>query len=149
VTPAEKPVLLDTGVLILLCRGGAAAAQLQARYPSLNGPRTPWISVVTVGEALAFARRNGWGRAKVETLEAMLRDLVRVDIGGRGVLEAYAELDAHLTRIGRRMGQQNDLWIAATAAATGAIVLTTDRDFDVLHPGHLTREWVDPASLAV
>jgi tRNA(fMet)-specific endonuclease VapC len=45
------------------------------------------------------------------------------------------------------MGQQNDLWIAATAAATGALLLTTDRDFDDLHPGSLRREWVDPESL--
>jgi len=39
---------------------------------------------------------------------------------------------------------KNDLWIAATAAVTGATLLTTDRDFDKLAPRFLAREWIDP-----
>ena len=42
------------------------------------------------------------------------------------------------------MGQQNDLWIAATAKALDAHLVTTDKDFDVLHPDHLRRTWIDP-----
>lgn len=45
---------------------------------------------------------------------------------------------------GRAMGK-NDRWIAATAAATGATLLTTDRDFDHLTSLLLTRHWIDPA----
>jgi tRNA(fMet)-specific endonuclease VapC len=103
--------------------------------------------VVVVGELLAFARRNGWGAAKLAVLENLVANLVVVDINLRPVLESYAVLHAHLLHAGTPMGQQNDLWIAATAAATGAMVLTTDTDFDVLHPGHIQREWVDPATL--
>ena len=62
------------------------------------------------------------------------------------MLDAYADLGAHLRRGGRPIGQ-NDLWIAATALATGATLLTTDTDFDVLHPSPVQREYVDPASL--
>lgn len=76
-----------------------------------------------------------------------MANLVVVDINRDPVLRAYAAFDADLTRAGTRMGQQNDLWIAATAAATGAVVLTTDSDFDVLHPTRIHREWVDPQSL--
>ena len=39
---------------------------------------------------------------------------------------------------------KNDVWIAATAAVTGATLLTTDRDFDRLTPQFLTRVWIDP-----
>ena len=40
----------------------------------------------------------------------------------------------------------NILWIAATAHATGARLLTTDRDFDTLDPHFLSRDWVNPAT---
>jgi predicted nucleic acid-binding protein len=32
---------------------------------------------------------------------------------------------------------QNDLWIAATAVAADAFLLTTDKDFDYLIPSHV------------
>lgn len=41
---------------------------------------------------------------------------------------------------------QNDMWIAATAKATGATLLTTDRDFDHLQGEHIRRVWLDPDS---
>ncbi len=44
------------------------------------------------------------------------------------------------------MLSKNDLWIAATAKAMGLTLLTTDRDFDPLHPTLITRTWIDPAS---
>jgi tRNA(fMet)-specific endonuclease VapC len=147
VIPASMPVLLDTNILVHLARGGAAAQRLESAY-ALGSRRTaPFVSAVTVGELLSFARRNAWGEGKREALERLIAQLVVVDIGRRAILHAYAEIDAALTRAGTRMGQQNDLWIAATAAATGAVVLTTDRDFDVLHPDHVRREWIDPQSL--
>ncbi|MGL4512267.1 MAG: PIN domain-containing protein [Lacipirellulaceae bacterium] len=44
----------------------------------------------------------------------------------------YATIDVFSRSVGRRMGK-NDAWIAATAAATNSILLTTDADFDHLH----------------
>ena len=40
---------------------------------------------------------------------------------------------------------KNDLWIAASAAVTGAILMTTDKDFNHLHPGLIERILIDPA----
>jgi tRNA(fMet)-specific endonuclease VapC len=147
VIAASTPLLLDTNILILLARGGTAAQRLEAAYGLRSRRLTPFISVVTVGELLSFASRSGWGGAKVAALEQLVAHLVVVDISRDPVLRAYAEFDATLTRAGTRMGQQNDLWIAATASATGAVILTTDRDFDALHPTFIQREWVDPQTL--
>ena len=41
---------------------------------------------------------------------------------------------------------KNDLWIAATAVAYGATLLTTDSDFDRLVPFTLDRILIAPAS---
>lgn len=43
----------------------------------------------------------------------------------------------------RNMGK-NDLWIAASAKAAGATLLTTDGDFDHLIPDHLAGVVIDP-----
>lgn len=145
--PESTPVLLDTGILVHLCRGGSAAALLDQRYGLLTRRSTPWVSVVSVGEILALAARNQWGAPRRQLLVELLSSLAVVNINRQVILDAYAQLDAELTAAGRRMGQQNDQWIAATASATGALLLTTDRDFDALDPSHLRREWVDPVLL--
>jgi tRNA(fMet)-specific endonuclease VapC len=38
---------------------------------------------------------------------------------------------------------KNDLWIAATARAASATLITTDTDFDHLHPVLVKRELID------
>ncbi len=45
--------------------------------------------------------------------------------------------------MGRTMGE-NDLRIAAAANVTGAMILTTDLDFDHLDPTFLPVDWIDP-----
>lgn len=51
----------------------------------------------------------------------------------------------HSRQLGRPMGE-NDVWIAAAARVTNTRLLTTDHDFDPLHPTMLQRDWIDPAS---
>jgi tRNA(fMet)-specific endonuclease VapC len=58
-------------------------------------------------------------------------------------IRAYAVIDAYARRAGHPLGD-NDAWIAATAAVTGARLLTTDKDFDRLDPMFLRREWINP-----
>jgi tRNA(fMet)-specific endonuclease VapC len=148
VIPAGTPILLDTNILIYLARGGAASERLESRFGLRSRPLAPWISVVTAGEMLAFAERNGWGTRRMDALKQLMSNLVVVDIRMDAVLNAYAAVNTHMKRSGTRMNEQNDVWIAATAAATGAVLLTTDHDFDPLHPAHLQREWIDPRSPA-
>ena len=59
------------------------------------------------------------------------------------IIEAYAVIDSHFQLQGHSMGK-NDLWIAATAHATGATLLTTDKDFDPLTPMFIARDWINP-----
>jgi predicted nucleic acid-binding protein len=102
------------------------------------------ISIVSVGELFSFAAQFGWGRGKTEALKRLIEELVVVDIRNQTVLEKYAAIDAYLVKKGRRIGD-NDLWIAATTAAAGAVLLTSDKDFDPLHDVFLTRIYFDPA----
>jgi tRNA(fMet)-specific endonuclease VapC len=64
-----------------------------------------------------------------------------VNIDREPVIRSYATIDAHTRKQGRVMGK-NDLWIAASARATGARVLTTDGDFDLIHGIFIQRERV-------
>lgn len=75
-------------------------------------------------------------------MEFVLGHFPLVTIHDPPVIEAYAAIDAHFQRQGRSVGK-NDLWIAATAVTTGAVLLTTDHDFDDMDPLFLTREWVN------
>ncbi len=77
--------------------------------------------------------------------EKMLDFLTIVPIPYKSILAAYVEIDDYSRRNGRIMGK-NDVWIAATARVAGATILTTDRDFDHLHPHLITREYVAPDS---
>ena len=139
-------LLLDTGIVVLLCRGGEAGMRLDAVYGLTARRHVPLLSVISVGELLAFSRNASWGGGKEARLRELVANLTIVDVNREPVLTAYADLSAHLKRAGRPMGQ-NDVWIAATARATGATLLTIDTDFDVLHPSLIQREYVDPASL--
>lgn len=78
-------------------------------------------------------------------LEALLRELVVVPIDSRPVLDRFAEFHSWTKSIGRTIGH-NDLWIAATAAATGAHLVTTDADFDPLHPERIRRTMISESA---
>lgn len=93
---------------------------------------------------LAFSRN--WGVQKQDALRAVLGQLIVTDIGPPPVLDAYADLATYAKEHGHSIGH-NDLWIAATAVAAGATVLTTDRDFEALRSAGVDLEWVDPAGL--
>lgn len=74
---------------------------------------------------------RGWGEERRRTLDELLAEFVSVDAGHPSVVEAYAELYARARAKGQPQGE-NDLWIAASAKATGAALITADHDFDWL-----------------
>lgn len=131
-------LLLDTSIVIHLVRDNQIGRRVDAIFKIRRRADRPLISIVTVGECLSLVRQFGWGPTKAEALEALLRELVIVPIDSRPVLERYGQFHSWTKSIGRTLGH-NDLWIAATAAAAGAHLVTTDRDFDPLYPAHIGR----------
>lgn len=136
-------LLLDTSVVLHVVRGKATGEALDRAFGLRARPDRPLISIITVGELLAFARQRGWGSAKVDRLKELVEELVVVDVRSQSVLDRYAEIDTFMVKHGHLIGD-NDVWIAATASAAGAVLLTTDRDFDPMHDRFLSRVYFDP-----
>lgn len=83
-----------------------------------------------------------WGQNRLARLQQLLSQVVWIDINRAPILDAYGELDDLSNRRGRAMGK-NDVWIAAVAKVSQMTLLTTDADFDHLHPAHLNRIRID------
>ena len=141
--------LLDTGLLLGLARKAPWARHTLDQLP-LNHQETAAVtSVICRGEILALAEKFGWGEEKRWQLENILNRLPVLDIDRRSILDAYALIDAwtHGKSVDspKRVPPpkpavpmtQNDLWIAATAYATEATLVSTDRDFS-----HLDKVWL-------
>lgn len=142
-TPSRRLLLLDTNIVIHLVRGRAVGQAIDARFQLRTRSDRPLISMVTVGEALAFARQRDWGAERIGRLREIIRELVAMNIGAQPVLDRYAEIDTFLRQSGRTVAN-NDVWIAACASAADATLLTTDHDFDPLAGLYLDRVWIDP-----
>jgi len=136
--------LLDSNILLHYVRRNPIAERIERRYGLTAATPAPLISIVTEGEMRSFARQLAWGPQRQQRLESLLGYFTVIPLPYGGVIDAYAEIDNYSRRRGVPMGK-NDVWIAATAHVTGARLLTTDRDFDHLHPAFLQRDWIDPA----
>lgn len=97
----------------------------------LPGGATVGICPVVRGEVLYGTERLPDGRRKWE-----LREKAEILFGRMNCLEIPERAGDHSSRVkhlrqkqGRPMGE-NDLWIAATARALGATLVTRDQDFD-------------------
>lgn len=143
---AGEQIVLDTNILVYLLRGGAAGVKLTAAYDLAARRPRPIVPVVVKGEIKSLAGKLGWGTNKHDALDSLLRELPTADISSEVVIGAYARLDNESGALGRKMGK-NDLWIAAIAAVQNAVLLTTDNDFDHLHPSLCRVEHVDTSSL--
>jgi len=144
---SQRIYLLDTSVILPLVRGNALGKYIDQRFGLRSAAQRPFVSVVSLGEVRVLAKRNDWGEAKLLSLSNALDRLVVVDINHLAVIDAYVELDlvSQSHPDGARNMGKNDLWIAACAKASGAILLTTDNDFTHLIPDHLDGEVIDPA----
>lgn len=141
-TPSR--VVLDTCVLIHLLRGNDLGRKIDAQFGLTRGEATVLISAVTLGEGRSLALQWGWGADRIQRMEKLFRGLLVMGVDLDPVLDLYAMIDKHSCDQGRKMGK-NDLWIAATAAATHATLLTTDRDFDHIDPSLVSHLWINPA----
>lgn len=137
--------LLDTNVLVHYVRQSVIWQRVSTTFSPLAVEPTPVVCVVTQGELRSLSLQWKWADKKLRQMEFCLGYFQPVSIDDRDIIHAYASIDSYCESVGQTMGK-NDLWIAATAAATGATLITTDRDFDRVAPQFLNRIWVDPDS---
>lgn len=136
-------VLLDTNVLVALARGRDLGMYINTEYRLSQRPERPLLSSIVSGEIWGLAKSWGWKATKRDQLDRILSELVYVSAGEAPIVNAYADLYAQVTSAGTPLGE-NDLWIAATAQAANATVLTTDTDFDRLPPNTVLVERIEP-----
>ena len=140
--------LLDTSVLLALVRGNEVGRYIRHTY-SLEIPSVrSFVSIVSHGEIWVMAERHSWQSKKRDVLEKMLDSFVTIDLNAREIVQAYIEIDTlnQSFKKGARQLSHNDMWIAASAKATNAALLTTDQDFLHLHPHYLIVAYIDPNS---
>jgi len=140
--------LLDTNVVIHLVRNSDKGQTVATDLELFAAEQSLFISAVTKGELLSFAKQSQWGSPKMTRLKQILDGLNCVPlIGDSPLLDAYADIDAFSQGkhpdyapppgfSARNMGK-NDLWIAATAFLLDVALVTTDQDFDHLHPNFI------------
>ena len=147
---ASDVLLLDTNILIVYAREGEPYRRLEAELGLQDGRAQGIISVISVGEILAFASKRGWGGKRREAMMDLVRtQLAPIDINRPEIIAAYAEIDFFSEKVvkpARPMGQ-NDMWIAATARVLNCELGTMDKDFDHLHGHKIRSRWIDPESL--
>lgn len=116
-----RRLILDTGVIVRMERAG-------------RGPQVPIeadddvvVAAITLAELRAGAELGAPERrdARAASIRRLL-EVVPVVPYDAGVADVHGTLLAHVHRTGRRPGA-HDLIVAATAAATGRLLLTTDR----------------------
>jgi predicted nucleic acid-binding protein len=114
---------LDTSAYSHFRRGDPAVVELL--------DQAEWIGVpaVTLGELrTGFLLGDRRAQNEAELRDFLAHPAVRVLSVDDEVSRHYAEIVAELRRAGTPL-PTNDLWIAATAAGAGALVLTYDRHF--------------------
>lgn len=85
---------------------------------------------------------NNYGAEKRRIVQLVVDNTVVVDIDDPVVVACYVEVYKALRGLasGSRTNiGENDMWIAATARAADATLLTVDKDFDPLHPAVVRR----------
>jgi tRNA(fMet)-specific endonuclease VapC len=143
---SQGPLLLDTSILLQLVRNKELGQRIAAQFDLGSAVHRPLISVVSLGEIWSLADQWQFGAAKRAFLSSVLEKMVVLDINDETVLQSYVEVDRACRKAkgGARILSQNDLWIAATAVAAGAILLTSDKDFLCLHPSPCPVHYIAP-----
>jgi len=146
--------ILDTNILMAFFKAESLYTKVTEDNNLNDDDVIVMISSITKGEILSIAFQNKWGDRRVAKLIELLNEIFIIDINGNDekLLNAYAEIDAfslqrHPTKrvagTAKRMGK-NDLWIAATAFACNATLLTADRDFLHLNEAFIQVKFYDP-----
>lgn len=130
--------VLDTSFLLNLIRNTPASQTVALQLGINEAGSLIILSIVSVAEIRVLAQRNNWGNSKLQKMEQIIAAAMVIDISlnDEELLSNYVDIDTNSQSLGRKMGK-NDLWIAATAAVTGATLISGDGDFDHLNGRYL------------
>lgn len=131
---------LDTNACIMHLRG--KHPQLSARWRQHRAEEIA-IPLTTYAELLVGAEKSTQPERVLREIERLLEAHEIVEITEE-VAEHYARLRAELERRGEVIGS-NDLWIAATALAHGATLVTNNTGEFSRVPGLAIEDWSLPA----
>jgi tRNA(fMet)-specific endonuclease VapC len=117
---------LDTSAYSHFQRGDARAVEL------IDGAQWVGVPAIVLGELRAGFHQGGQRQRNEQGLQAFLANpAVEVLAVDGDVSQHYADIVTDLRERGRPL-PTNDVWIAATAARAGAIVLTYDEHFEAI-----------------
>lgn len=146
--------LLDTGLLLGLCREAPWAVNACERLGVFSARTVVSTSIVCVGELTALARRYKWGIKKLATFEKLLNQVPAINLDSESFVKCYADITNWTEGIKRdypiddpppkpanKIGQ-NDSWVAATARESNLTLLSTDTDFEILRDRWIRFEYI-------
>ncbi len=117
---------VDTSAYSRFQRGDDAVVEL------LDAAEWVGVPAITLGELRTGFALGGRGERNEAELRAFLDNpVVAVLAVDEEVSRHYASIVTDLRRAGTPL-PTNDIWIAATAARTGSLVLTYDRHFEAI-----------------
>lgn len=137
--------VLDTNIILSYLRKNDVWGLIETSLQFFDSGTKVYIPAIVIGELQSIAIQNKWGVNKQNELQLFINEFIKIDIISDEVINRYAEIDAFsqgrlegkaLNYSARNMGK-NDLWIAATASILNATLITTDKDFQHLHPNFL------------
>jgi len=121
-------ILLDTNAYIRLLAGDARVLD------ALAGAERIYMSVFVLGELCAGFREGGKNRENTLRLDRFLqKPAVEILDATRDTADCFGLVKASLRKAGTPI-PFNDVWIAAQALETGAVLVTFDDHFKVV-PG--------------
>lgn len=149
--------IFDTNVLIHLMRNSATWQFINDKYQPFAQGKQVFLSFASVAEVLSIAEQANWGQTKKNELMELFGEFEIIAISNDTedlLLQNYVQIDSFSQgkntnfplpkgMSARNMGK-NDIWIAATACALEATLITTDNDFLHLSPTFIEIEFVEP-----
>lgn len=127
---------LDTSTVIRFLR--AKSPEIRIKLNSIS-PGQIAVSQVVRAELLVGCLKSKRPAAHRERVDQFLMNIAVRDVDAQ-VAEHYAEIRAELETLGKPIGP-NDLFIAATARAAGAILVTINEDEFRRVPGLKVENW--------
>ncbi len=146
--------VFDTNIIFTSLRNQSFDIYIKSNY-RIEGDDLV-ISAVTVGELKALALKRNWGDKRTQQLLDAITQYIIHPIKVQSILDNYANIDAYsqsklankpLSKgMTARNMEKNDLWIAATAYAINAKLVTTDKDFEHLDNSFLEIDRINLSS---